>query len=98
MRGRTGAQSSYVYGMPRLAAPLFKAVLSQPVERATIKEKGKGRPIKIADEIVLAMRRLHERDGWTHRQIEAAYPDIRPDTIRQFLSYQTRGNLLLPRK
>lgn len=86
------------YLLPIFSATLRKAADKVPSEKAPVKEKKRGRPIKIADEVVLEIRRLHELEGWTKSQIESKFPSIRPKTISQFLSYQTRGNLLLPRR
>lgn len=90
MPGTANAQG---WQFPRLHHSLVKAAQALPTK--TKPEKQQTRPIKIPDETVLAIRRLH-RDGKSPREIERMYPDLRPETIRQFITYQTRSNLLLP--
>lgn len=41
------------------------------------------------------MRRRHERECWTIKQIMAAYP-YHESTVRKILTYEMRGNLVLP--
>lgn len=90
---KTGTAMPYTHRLPRLDKSLVTAVMALPVKPKP--EKAVTRPIKIPDETVLAIRRLH-RDGKSQREIEKLYPELNPRTIYQFIVYLTRTNLLLP--
>lgn len=86
-------------GMVAAGGVFYKMLLTMPPEpRQQVKEKGVGRPIKIPDETVLALRRRSEIDRVPLQGIVKEYPELDPTYIRRILEYAVRTNLRLPTK
>lgn len=69
---------------------------------ANRKEKAQGvgrghHNIKIPDEVILAMRQMHEIDRKTIRQVEESYPHVSINYVRRVLGYELRANLKVVR-
>ena len=63
------------------------------LERRSGKERRNNAPIKVPDEVVIEMRRLHEKDRRTHLQVHAAYPQYSKEYVRSILGYIIRAHL-----
>lgn len=61
------------------------------------KEERRGKPTHhvIPDEVVLAIRTMHEIDRKTYTQVIAAYPQYSKHYVRSILNYELRAHLIL---
>ena len=86
---------------PSLAIALTKGDPPKPIERKALrffngpKEFQVGRTLRIPDETVIEIRKLHHWLGLTHTQIAALFPNIVRNTIYLLCSYTTRPNLTI---
>lgn len=100
MKGKTGAVGSWQHRGPRLSTSLYKAAMKLPSEpRVVVPEIVKGTKAKISNEIILAIRTMHEVDRKPIKEVIQAYPDITENYIRRILQYELRAYIKpIPRK
>lgn len=56
-------------------------------------QRTRQRPIKIADGVILDIRRMYELEGKCTKAIQKKYPTLSIDYITQIVRYQSRTNL-----
>lgn len=56
-------------------------------------ERGDVRSTNIPDDVVLEIRRLHEKDRWTYKQLLEHFPQYSRTWMRSVLDYDLRANL-----
>lgn len=76
--------------------PKINAKNAGAESKKKVKGKGSGRHhnnAKIPAETILEMRRMYELQGKAPRVIQAAFPHLGIEYVRQVLNYTIRGNL-----
>ena len=87
MKGKTGTQGSYQFKGPKLDKALYKACLAIPDEprKPVTSIRGRKPIVTIPDETIRAMKRMFFIDRKTLRQVEEAFPQLRPRYIKDVL-------------
>ena len=87
-----------IHLLPPIEDAIWKAADAPPRPKRKPGKHGSARgpqPAKnrVPDEIIIAMRRMHEKEGKSYRQVEAAYPYMRARYVRDVLEYIIRRTL-----
>jgi len=79
-------------GTIRLPKCLYNAPPEPKVEKKEPARKGKA---KYPDEDILQMRRMHEVEGKSLKDVAAYFPELQEQYVRNVLNYTVRSKLLL---
>lgn len=87
-----------VHILPEIDGAIWKALDAKPAVKPKQKRQGAERgpqPMnnKVSDDVVRAMRRMHEIDRKTIRQVAQAFPGYSSQYVRRILGYEIRCTL-----
>lgn len=81
-----------IHTLPEIDAPAWKKVGNHDKPKRGVPGRHHNN-IKVPPETILAMRRMHEIEGKSLRQVQLAHPELQAGYVRSVIEYRIRGNL-----
>lgn len=96
---KTRANNRGGYRVLQMSGALYKSfILSESETKAPPKQPQQLGRIQVPNEVIVEMRRLHEVERLTVKQVQDRYPEYSTNYVKNVLQYIVRAKLFPPKE